>query len=88
MKEKPTNPISNWCVPPFYIYSLNDVKMVESALNDGCKYDAPGSFIEYLSSKSKIYAMEMPGQRYDIGNLESYKNVCEIFEKKLERRLK
>lgn len=87
MREKPENPSSNWCVPPFYIYCKDDVKMVESALKDGCKYDAPGSFIEYLSKKSKIHSMEMPGNRYDIGTLESYKEICNIFENR-ERGLK
>lgn len=90
MKEKPINPISHYCVPPFYIYNKNDVKMVSIALEEGCKYDAPGSFIEYLSSKSKIHAMEMPGNRYDIGTLDNYYEVCNIFENnnKLERRNK
>ena len=64
--------------------------MVNIALEEGCKYDAPGSFIEYLSSKSKIHAMEMPGRRYDIGTLDNYYEVCNIFENKnkLERRNK
>ena len=86
MNEKPQIVSSHWCVPPFYIYSSDDVKMVEYALKDGCKYDAPGSFIEYLSKKNKVYSMQMPGNRYDIGTLENYYEVCNIFENK-ERRL-
>ena len=80
MNEKPVSPKSNWCCPPFYIYNKLDVKKVSIALQDGCRKDAPGSFIEYLSKKSPIYAMEMPGDRYDIGNLESYKSVCETYK--------
>lgn len=81
MNEKPELPKSNWCAPPFYIYKSEDVNRVSEALNDGCKYDAPGSFIEYLCKKNNVYAMEMPGKRYDIGTLESYHNICKIYNK-------
>ena len=81
MNEKPEYPKSNWCCPPFYIYNKLDVKKVSIALESGCKKDAPGSFIEYLSKESPVYAMEMPGHRYDIGNLESYKKVCENYKR-------
>ena len=45
----------------------------------GCGVDAPGSYVAWLSSRTLVHAMEMPGKRYDIGNLESYKSVCEHF---------
>lgn len=75
MIEKPENPDSNWCAPAFYIYTKEDTKKVKTALEDGCNKDAPGSFINWLYDKSKVYAMEMPGKRYDIGNMESYNKV-------------
>jgi len=80
MLEKPENPTSHYCCPPFYIYQKDDVKKVSSALDNGCKKDAPGSFINWLYDKSNVYAFEMPGKRYDIGNLESYKQVNETYE--------
>lgn len=75
MEEKPENPKSNWCVPPFYIYAKKDIEMVDKGIKDGCKTDAPGSFIAWLCSQRKVYALKMPGKRYDIGNLESYEQV-------------
>ncbi len=75
MVEKSPNPPSNWCCPPFYIYAKDDVKKVKEAIDEGCNTDAPGSFISWLCQKSSVYAMEMPGKRYDIGNLESYEQV-------------
>ena len=75
MLEKPQEPKSNWCVPPFYIYSKKDIPMVKKAIESGCNIDAPGSFISWLYDKNPIYTMEMPGKRYDIGNLESYNDV-------------
>lgn len=80
MVEKPINPESNWCVPPFYIYLKNDVKMVSVALNNGCNPDAPGSFINWLYDKSFIYTMKMPGKRYDIGTIESYNLANESYD--------
>lgn len=80
MIEKPILPNSNWCCPPFYIYAKEDVKRVFDALNDGCAKDAPGSYINWLYQKNKVYAMKMPGKRYDIGTLESYKAVNETYK--------
>ena len=34
----------------------------------------------WLSARVPVHAMEMPGRRYDIGNLESYKAVCETYK--------
>lgn len=75
MVEKPSSPESNWCCPPFYYYTRDDAKRIESAIKDGCGTDAPGSFIAWLATKVTVHAMEMPGSRYDIGNLESYEAV-------------
>ncbi len=75
MEEKPEKPKTQWCCPPFYYYSREDAKRIGEALADGCGYDAPGSFIAWLCRKSPVYAMKMPGSRYDIGNLESYTKI-------------
>lgn len=75
MEEKPANPKSNWCCPPFYFYKSKDIADIESAVKDGCGTDAPGSYVAWLCQKTDVNAMEMPGRRYDIGNLESYEKV-------------
>ena len=75
MEEKPQNPKSHWCCPPFYFYKAEDAALIEEAINDGCGTDAPGSFVAWLSANRTVHAMEMPGSRYDIGNLESYNQV-------------
>ncbi len=80
MLEKPQNPTSNYCCPPFYIFVKEDVKKVKEAINSGCNVDAPGSFINYLYSKNTIHAYKMPGKRYDVGNIESYNHVNEIYK--------
>ena len=75
MVEKPEKPASNWACPPFYFYKKQDAKLIKKAINDGCNVDAPGSFAVWLCKNSFVYAMKMPGNRYDIGNLESYEKV-------------
>ena len=42
--------------------------------------DAPGSFISWLCTQTNVYAWEMPGKRYDIGNLASYEEVKKVFK--------
>ncbi|MBQ8426885.1 MAG: nucleotidyltransferase family protein [Clostridia bacterium] len=75
MTEKSPEPKSNWCCPPFYYYIERDSKKIEKAISEGCGTDAPGSYIAWLCKNSIVHAMEMPGRRYDIGNLESYEKV-------------
>lgn len=75
MEEKPSYPKSHWCCPPFYYYSSLDVTRISEAISNGCGTDAPGSFIAWLCKQTTVYAMEMPGKRYDIGNLQSYEQV-------------
>jgi glucose-1-phosphate thymidylyltransferase len=75
MAEKPVEPFSRWCVPPFYIYARADARRVAEAICAGCATDAPGSFIAWLSGRAPVYAMEMPGKRYDIGDIKGYERV-------------
>ena len=75
MEEKPQEPKSHWCCPPFYYYTAEDTERVKFGIEAGCGTDAPGSYIAWLASVTKVYAMQMPGKRYDIGNLESYEKV-------------
>lgn len=80
MTEKSPTPATHWCCPPFYYYTKEDAKRIKDGIADGCGTDAPGSFIVWLCQKSPVHAMEMPGSRYDIGNLESYENVMKEYK--------
>ena len=75
MAEKPAEPESNWCCPPFYYYTREDARLVQQGIDSGCGTDAPGSYIAWLCKQVPVHAMEMLGKRYDIGNLESYEKV-------------
>lgn len=75
MTEKSMTPETHWCCPPFYYYTKEDAKLVQKGIGSGCGTDAPGSYISWLCTQTSVHAMEMPGKRYDIGNLESYEKV-------------
>lgn len=75
MTEKSPTPATHWCCPPFYYYTKADAKLVPKGIESGCGVDAPGSYIAWLCTQADVHAMEMPGSRYDIGNLESYEKV-------------
>lgn len=80
MTEKSAQPATNWCCPPFYFYTKEDARLVKKGIASGCGTDAPGSYIAWLCHKTDVHAMEMPGKRFDIGNLESYERVKEEYK--------
>ncbi len=80
MTEKSPTPETHWCTPPFYYYTREDARLVEKGIAAGCGTDAPGSYIVWLCTQTPVYAMEMPGSRYDIGNLESYETVQKTYK--------
>ena len=79
MEEKPAEPKANWCTPPFYFYTKEDARLVREGIEAGCGTDAPGSYIAWLSGRTTVHSMVMPGSRYDIGNPESYRKVQETY---------
>lgn len=80
MEEKPANPKSNWCCPPFYYYTREDARLVAKGIEASCGTDAPGSYIAWLCTQTPVHAMEMPGKRFDVGNLESYNKIRNEYE--------
>ena len=79
MAEKPAEPRSHWCTPPFYYYTRADAARIPEAIADGCGTDAPGSLAAWMAAHSVVHSMEMPGSRYDIGNLASYERVQQTY---------
>lgn len=85
MEEKPQEPKSNYAVPPFYYYVEKDLEKIRECVKAGCKTDAPGNLLKILCKETTIHAYKMQGNRYDIGDIESYKKACEIFESKIKK---
>lgn len=79
MTEKSPTPATHWCCPPFYYYIKEDIHRVREGIELGCGTDAPGSYLAWLCGQTRVHAMVMPGKRYDIGNMESYRNVQAVY---------
>ncbi len=79
-QEKPVVPRGSHAVPPFYYYLSGDLTRIGEALKDGCAYDSPGSFAAWLSRREKMHAWLMPGKRYDIGDMQSYRFVRDNYK--------
>ncbi|MDE5814539.1 MAG: nucleotidyltransferase family protein [Muribaculaceae bacterium] len=79
MQEKPERPVSNWAVPPFYIYAKKDLPLIRDCMAHGCGFDAPGNLAHYLTDVTTLHAWPMPGSRFDIGSMDSYREAQEHF---------
>lgn len=75
MTEKSLTPATHWACPPFYYYTTSDADLIPQGIASGCGTDAPGSYIAWLCTQVPVHAMQMPGHRFDIGNLASYEEV-------------
>lgn len=65
-KEKPNNSISNYAVPPFYIFNKEDIRVIKTLKGT---YDSLGSIIEEVVDKIALKAFKMIGKRVDLGNV-------------------
>ena len=79
MQEKPMRPMSNWAVPPFYIYRKEDLFLIKDCMAHGCGFDAPGNLLHYLCEVTDVHAYKMPGKRFDIGSIDSYEEARRMF---------
>ena len=64
-KEKPSISISNFAVPPFYIFNKEDIKVIKGLKGS---YDSLGSIIEEVVNTIHLKAYKMVGKRLDLGN--------------------
>ncbi|MGH2105112.1 sugar phosphate nucleotidyltransferase [Aerococcus urinaeequi] len=80
--EKPDIPTFHHCVPNFYLLKESTLPLINEYLNEGSNPDAPGNFITYLIQYSEVKAIMFKGKRYDIGTVDSYGNVQQIFSDK------
>lgn len=81
-EEKPAEPKSFYCVPAFYLYEKDTLPLFKQYLEEGNDPDAPGHFVPFLLEKKDVHVYLFEGKRYDIGTVESYEKVKEIFVKK------
>jgi glucose-1-phosphate thymidylyltransferase len=79
-EEKPINPKTNLAVPPFYYYTKNDVEKIKYINN--INTDAPGSLAKWFCENSTLNGFKMNGNRYDIGDIENYNKINNLFSER------
>ena len=79
MGSDPINYGDDLAVLTFYFYHWHDVKQIPEALAAGCGADGLGIFAAWLSRPVPLPAFAMPGKRYDVGDVESDREVCKVF---------
>ena len=63
-----------------FIYFINN--NIAKFLNSNQNHDAPGHFVEWLYTLAPVYAFEFDAERYDIGDIETYRKVNELYERR------
>lgn len=78
-EEKPEKPKTTCAVPPFYIYKKETLLLIKEFIERGNNGDAPGMFLSWLLERQPIHAFFFNGNRYDIGTIDSYNEVQQVF---------
>jgi len=62
-----------------YFYKKESLPLCKEYLKEGNNPDAPGHFIPYLITRRNVHAYLFEGKRYDIGTVDSYNKVNQLF---------
>lgn len=76
LEEKPLNPKSDLAVYAAYIYRRDTLPLFRVYLEEGNPKDAPGNFPSWLYKRKTVAAYPFTGDCYDIGTVESYRDIC------------
>jgi glucose-1-phosphate thymidylyltransferase len=66
-EEKPERPASTLAGIALYFYPCEVLPLVSQYLGEGHNADQPGRFVEWLYSRTPVYAWPVPGRWLDIG---------------------
>jgi glucose-1-phosphate thymidylyltransferase len=79
-EEKPPAPQSTLIAIGLYFFTKEHVPMLRQYLEEGHNKDAPGHFIAWLHQQVPVFAFPIPGEWYDIGDIDSYNQANSLFE--------
>jgi glucose-1-phosphate thymidylyltransferase len=78
-EEKPEQPRSTLTGIALYYYPREALGLVREYLDGGNNPDQPGRLIEWLYSRTAVYAWRVPGRWYDIGSKETLAEADRAF---------
>jgi len=80
LHEKPLKPPSRWACPPLYFFQPGVWAELDSFLQTSANHDAPGHFVDYLCTHSRVKGFRLQAQRLDIGSIESWKQADTLLQ--------
>ncbi len=79
-EEKPDDPRSSLIAMCFYYFPRESLKCVADYIGVCGKTDKAGDYIHWLSKDGEVYGFTFQGKWYDIGSIETYKEVQKKFK--------
>lgn len=79
--EKPDVPPTDIAVYALYIYRRDTLPLIGQYLREGGKPDSPGHFPEWLCRRKDVRMYLFEGECIDVGTPQSYREICERYEK-------
>lgn len=81
-EEKPAAPRSSIASIAVYAYPRSSIPLVSEFLRQGGDPDAPGHFARWYLIRRPLYAFLFTGECHDIGTIEKYRAVDELFRRR------
>lgn len=81
-EEKPNEPKSTLASTACYIFSKEDLEILEKSISQGKKPDNLGDFIKFLSEKKHVYGFVFSERWFDIGSKEQLDKADKDFRGK------
>ena len=78
-EEKPKNPETSLISTAIYFLKKESLNLIDEYLEEGNSREGVGYFIKWLAKNKEVYAFKAEGLWFDIGTLEAYNKVREIF---------
>ena len=80
-EEKPQQPKSSLIAMCFYYFPQPSFALMKKYIQESHMTDKAGDYIHWLTEQGPVYAFPFCGNWYDIGSIETYKEVQEKFKK-------
>jgi glucose-1-phosphate thymidylyltransferase len=81
-EEKPKKPTSTITGIALYYYPKATLPFIQQYIREGNNPDQPGRLVQWLYTRTPVYAWPVPGVWYDIGSKETLEEANRIFAKK------
>ncbi len=85
-EEKPENPRSTLISTACYIFTKEDLALIDDYLAAGNNPDAIGFFVSWLCKRSALYGLVHSGLWFDIGSFDDYERANAVYGKKLKEQ--